>query len=185
MAILPTRRALPVDSLGIFGAGFWHRWCDDSCAMDGFYNRCVRGWRPEGPGPVYFVTWRLAQRQPGLAPAERQLVSQVLHHGDGDRFRLLAFVVMDDHVHVLVQPRTVPLDRLVHSWKSLTSHQFQQLHRRAAPVWQNGSLDRVVGTPEELRQKAEYIVGNPWKRWPFIKGYAWVWEVEDTAGVGR
>jgi hypothetical protein len=37
----------------------------------------------------------------------------------------------------------------------------------------------VVRNEEELREKAEYIVGNPWKRWPFVRSYPWVWEAGD------
>lgn len=115
-----------------------------------------------------------------LAPGERDLVCQVLRHGDGARCRLLAFVVMDNHVHVLVQPTSLTVDRLVRSWKSFTAHQLQRLHRRVGCVWREESFDRVVCNEEELRQKAEYIAGNPWKRWPFIKGYRWVWEAQEA-----
>lgn len=142
-----------------------------------FYRRWFLHWREDSPGTVYFITWHLARGQKGLAPAERDLVCQVLRRGAGERHRLLAFVVMDDHVHVLVQPTNGPIDRLTHSWKSFTAHELQRLHRRAGPVWQEESVERVIRNEEELRQKAEYIIGNPWKRWPFIKGYAWVWEV--------
>ncbi|HSK08944.1 MAG TPA: transposase [Vicinamibacterales bacterium] len=133
----------------------------------------------KAPRVISFVTWRLAQGQHDLGPAERDVVSQVLRHGEDSRYRLFAFVVMDDHVHVLVEPVSAPLDRLVRSWKSSSAHQLQRLHRRTAPVWQTESFDRPITGGEDLRLQAEYIVGNPWKRWPFIRGYAWVWERGD------
>jgi REP element-mobilizing transposase RayT len=142
---------------------------------------------PWSTGPsrtVSFVTWRLAPGQDDLAAAERDIVSRVLRHGEDRRYRLFAFVVMDDHVHVLVQPVSTPLDRLVRSWKSSSAHQLQRLHRRPTPVWQTESFDRAVRGAEDLRQQAEYIVGNPWKRWPFIRGYAWVWDRGDSSDRG-
>lgn len=142
-------------------------------------HRWLPQWRRDVAGAVYFVTWRLAAGQRPLAPRERGVVSHALQHGNGAAHRLLAFVVMDDHVHVLVEPTGIPLERLTHSWKSFTTHQLQRLHRREGPVWETGSFDRVVRNDEELRQRAEYIVGNPWKRWPFVKSYPWVWEHGD------
>ncbi len=142
-----------------------------------FYHRWLPHWRRDMVGTVYFVTWRLAQGQRPLVAPERGVVARALRHRDGVHHHLLAFVVMDNHVHVLVEPLGVPLERLTHSWKSFTTHELQRLHRREGRVWQPESFDRAVRNDDELRQKAEYIVGNPWKRWPFVKNYPWVWEV--------
>jgi REP element-mobilizing transposase RayT len=144
-----------------------------------FYQRWLPHGRRDGRGTVYFVTWRLASGQRPLVAAERGIVSRAIHHRDGVLHHLLAFVVMDDHVHVLVEPLGVPLERLTHSWRSFTAHELQRLYRREGPIWQPESFDRIVRGEEELRQKAEYIVGNPWKRWPFVKSYPWVWEAGD------
>lgn len=140
------------------------------------YRGCLPPWRSDARGIVHFVTWRLASGQSPLASAERTVVRDSLRHGDGELHRLLAFVVMDDHVHVLLEPRSVPLERLIHSWKSFTAHQMQRLHGRKGRVWQEASFDRILRGDQELREKADYIVGNPWKRWPFLKAYPWVWE---------
>lgn len=141
-------------------------------------------WRGRSPGVVHFITWRLAAGQRPLTGAERAVVCQALRCRDGDRYRLIAYVAMDDHVHVLVQPTAVPVVRLVDSWKSFTAHQLQGLHGRRGPVWEEESSDRIVAGDEELRGKAEYIVGNPWKRWPFLKGYPWVWEAASPEKAG-
>jgi REP element-mobilizing transposase RayT len=149
------------------------------------YCRLLLRWRRVNSLTVHFVTWRLHSEQRPLAPAERTVVAAALRHGDGTSHRVIAFVVMDDHVHVLVQPKAVSLDRLTHSWRSFSAHELQCLHRREGAVWQQECDDRVVHGDEDLRQKTEYIVGNPWKRWPFIKGYPWVWEEERADGDKR
>jgi REP-associated tyrosine transposase len=54
-------------------------------------------------------------------------------------------------------------------------------HRSLAPpltsglVWQDESFDRIVRNEGELEQKFNYILGNPWKRWPSLDRYPWVW----------
>jgi len=127
------------------------------------------------PGSIYFVTWRLAKAQPPLHSEERTLVVDAVRHFDGQRYDLLAYVVMDDHVHVLVYPHPdYPLSQLLHSWKSYTARRLQRPRQRVVPVWQDEYFDRIVRDESDLIEKAEYILGNPVKRWPEIQQYAWV-----------
>ncbi len=147
--------------------------------MPALFPRWLGGDR-HGDSPTFFVTWRLRTPQRVLAPAERDLVCGVLRHGDGERYALKAYVVMDDHVHVLVQITSLPIERLVHSWKSFSAHELQRLFRRAGNVWQEGATTAVIPGEEALRSRTDYVVGNPWKRWPFLKRYPWVWESEEA-----
>lgn len=134
---------------------------------------------------TYFVTWHLRIPHRKLSPAERGVICSALRHGDGDRYVLRAYVVMDDHVHVLVEANRLPIDRVVYSWKSFTAHELQRRFGRLGSIWQEGDLVVRVATAEVLRSSTEYLVGNPWKRWPFLTGYPWVWEADDDAGHRR
>jgi len=124
---------------------------------------------------MYFVTWRLAKHQPGLSFQERTVVMAVIKHFEGSRYALPAFVVMDDHVHVMVMPlEGLELHRIVHSWKSYSATRLATGQARTAPVWQREYFDRIVRDDEEFRQKAQYMLGNPWKKWPDMEDYPWV-----------
>jgi REP element-mobilizing transposase RayT len=149
--------------------------------MPALLSRWLGPERERPSTPAFFVTWRLGRAQPVLTPPERDLVCSVLRHGHGERYTLVAYVVMDNHVHVLVRATGPPIDRLLHSWQSLTTHELQRVSRRSGRVWQEGAVTTVLRTEDALRVKTEYVVGNPWKRWPFLKRYPWVWEAgEDT-----
>ncbi|MFC1834553.1 transposase [Thermodesulfobacteriota bacterium] len=138
------------------------------------YRRKLPHWRLEGR--VYFVTWRLAKTQPCLHPEERTLVADAITHFDGQRYELLAYVVMDDLVHVLAFPyANHSLDKILHSWKSFSAKVIRRIGERTVPVWQDEYFDRIVRDEAELIQKAGYIVGNPVRRWPEIEDYPWVW----------
>lgn len=51
-----------------------------------------------------------------------QLVQQTLLHFDSVRYRLLAWVVMPNHIHVLTELLPgYPLNGVIHSWKSFTA----------------------------------------------------------------
>jgi REP element-mobilizing transposase RayT len=117
------------------------------------YRRKLPHWRIEGS--VYFVTWRLAQLQPPLTPSERTVVVHAMKYFENQRYQLPAYVVMDDHVHVLVMPiHENRLRRIVHSWKSFTASRLTQEYGRRAPVWQREYFDRIVRDDDELMEKA-------------------------------
>jgi REP element-mobilizing transposase RayT len=137
------------------------------------YRRRLPHWRAEGA--TYFVTWRLSPGQAPLAPEERDLVVRSIRHFEGQRYQLDAYVVMDNHAHVLVQPGpSDTLEEIVHSWKSFSAHQLRIAGRPTSPVWQKESFDRIIRNRREFREKMRYIVGNPWKRWPELGAYSWV-----------
>lgn len=126
-------------------------------------------------GCTYFATWRLSRSQQGLQPDERSLVSKVMKHFDGMRYRLFAYVVMDDHVHVLTTPlEGLSLQGIIHSWKSYSANRLQRDFGRCGRIWQHRYTDRIIRDERELTEKARYILNNPVKRWPEIEEYEWV-----------
>ncbi len=70
-------------------------------------------------------------------------------------------------------PRLTPILR-----KSFTARERQREHQRFGRVLQDESFDRSVRDNEEFAQKLDYIVGNPWKRWPELGDYPWVWPLD-------
>jgi putative transposase len=136
------------------------------------YRRRLPHWRLNHA--TYFVTWRLHPKQPVLKPAERDFVVSVLSHFDKSRDILFAYVVMDDHVHVIVEPASeIQLQTIVQSWKSFSANRLQRQHGRIGAVWQDEYFDRIIRDEAEFWEKAQYIVNNPLKRWPEVENYQW------------
>jgi REP-associated tyrosine transposase len=137
------------------------------------YRRFLPHWRMEGA--IYFVTWRLNPGQHPLTAGERTRVATALQHFNGERYTLFAYVVMDDHVHLVVEPlHGVRLERLVHSWKSYTAARMQRGDRKGR-VWQREYFDRIIRDDTEFNAKVEYVLDNPYQRWPGIDHYPWTW----------
>jgi carbamoylphosphate synthase large subunit/REP element-mobilizing transposase RayT len=91
-----------------------------------------------------------------------EIVVDALRHFDRDRYILDAFVVMPNHVHVLV--RLVggqTLADILHSWKSFSAKAINQLLGRTGRLWQEESYDRIVRDSVELSRYRDYIVCNP------------------------
>jgi REP element-mobilizing transposase RayT len=137
------------------------------------YRRKLPHWRQSEA--VYFVTWRLHLSQPELKPGECQLITTILNHFDGNRYELLAYVVMHDHIHVIVEPKNEHhLNAILHSWKSFSANRLKREYGRKGNIWQDEYFDRIIRDEEEFLEKAQYILNNPRKKWPEMTEYAWV-----------
>lgn len=93
-----------------------------------------------------------------------QIVVNALRHFDRARYVLDAFVVMPNHVHVLVQlAQDHALTDILHSWKSFSAKTINQLLGRTGRIWQEESYDRIVRDWNELLRYRDYILRNPEK----------------------
>jgi putative DNA methylase len=76
-------------------------------------------------------------------------------------YELHSFVVMPNHVHLLVTP-CVPVSRLTHSLKRFTAREANRiLHLTGNAFWQDESYDHLVRDNTELQRIARYIEWNP------------------------
>jgi REP element-mobilizing transposase RayT len=98
-------------------------------------------------------------------PEIATLVVACLHDGERrfDRYQLHSFVVMPNHVHLLVTPH-VPATKWLGPLKGFTAHEANRLlGLTGKPFWQNESHDHVVRSPEEFTRIRRYIENNPVK----------------------
>jgi REP element-mobilizing transposase RayT len=95
-------------------------------------------------------------------PEISQIVETALLHFDGQRYDLGRFVVMPNHVHVLVTPRGEhELSDILHSWKSFTANEINKAVGRRGRLWQDESFDRIVRDTDEFYKTEAYIADNP------------------------
>jgi putative transposase len=159
----------------------------------------------DSPETIQFVTFRLADSLPrsvieglqadanavqriddeldgGLGacwlrrPAIAALVQDALFHFDNERYRLLAWCLMPNHVHVVIETLgDHSLSDIVRSWKSFTSRRANVQLRRSGPFWHADYFDRYVRNEEHLARTIEYVEQNPVKAG--LSGVAtdWFW----------
>ena len=95
-------------------------------------------------------------------PDARKTVEDSLLHFDGVQYRIDSFVVMPNHVHVLVAPLGYHLlSDIVKAWKSYTGHMLVKSRSVVSPVWQKEYFDHIVRSPESLEKFRNYICANP------------------------
>jgi type I restriction enzyme R subunit len=92
------------------------------------------------------------------------VVARSLRHFDAQRYHLGDFVVMPNHVHVLVcLLGDTELESLCYSWKKFTAAEINRALGRKGRFWQEESFDHLVRSPEQFDHLRRYIADNPRK----------------------
>jgi REP-associated tyrosine transposase len=101
-----------------------------------------------------------------------KIVEKAWQHFDGERYNLIAYVVMPNHVHILIEAyKGFELGKIVKSWKSYSGKQINEHIRVAglktsAPsegngkLWQRGYWDRFIGDDKHYIRTMDYIKSN-------------------------
>jgi putative DNA methylase len=92
------------------------------------------------------------------------MVKGALLFNDSRHYRLHAWVIMPNHVHVLFQ--AIPpheLSTILGEWKSFTAHRINHLLKRKGPLWQEEYWDRYIRNAEHYQRTVDYIRNNPVK----------------------
>ncbi len=108
------------------------------------------------------------------SPAVAEIVADTLRHFDEDRYRLFAWCVMPNHVHVVA--RLFPgqtLATVLHSWKSFTAKRANLILGLHGAFWQREYYDHLLRNEEELERVVRYVADNPAKA--NLKDWKWVW----------
>ncbi len=106
-------------------------------------------------------------------PQCAEIVANALRHFDGDRYHLISYVVMPNHVHVILAPAVEhDLATILHSWKSFTAHSINKLLDRTGALWQPEYYDHLIRSEQDLANQIDYILQNPEKAglsdWPWV-----------------
>ena len=98
------------------------------------------------------------------APAAAALVENALLHFDGERYRLLAWCVMPNHVHVVFdQIEEFPLPDVVRSWKAYSAAHINRATGRRGALWARDYFDRFMRDETHLARTIDYVEINPVK----------------------
>jgi REP element-mobilizing transposase RayT len=93
-----------------------------------------------------------------------ELVEGALFHFNEQRYRLYAWVIMPNHVHVLFLPLNgCSMSKIVGSWKSFTSKKANQLFGRRGKFWKEDYYDRFIRDADHFHDIVTYIELNPVK----------------------
>lgn len=135
-------------------------------------------------GPLWLKDDRIAKE-----------VAESLHYRDGKVYRLDAYCIMANHVHVVFAPLAIQpageaqtnslryntLASIMQSLKGYTAWKANRLLERSGAFWHHESYDRSVRNTNEWQRIVTYVLNNPvkaglikdWKkwRWSYYRGF--------------
>ena len=114
-------------------------------------------------GRLYLLTTVTHQRKSLFNDFQHaRLVIHQLRQSDQEHAcRSLAWVLMPDHLHWLIELKGTTLGTLMRRFKSRSSLVLHQAGVEHDPVWQPGYQDRALRREESMVHFARYIVANP------------------------
>ena len=120
------------------------------------------------PGHAFVAHDRMLDRHPSgprwlQDPAIADLVARAILRGDSGRhfYHLCAWVVMPNHVHLLILPR-VPTPEITRWLKGSTARAANRIiGRTGLPFWQDESYDHYLRNSEQISRTMAYIEQNP------------------------
>jgi len=91
-----------------------------------------------------------------------KMVEQTLLYFDGDRYRLGDYVIMPNHVHLILMPiNQHRLSDIMHSWKSFSAQQINKQRGKKSALWMDESFDHMIRKESSLSKFQQYIRDNP------------------------
>jgi putative transposase len=150
--------------------------------------------RHYGRGDLHFVTFSCYRRRPllGTRRARDRFVQVLDEIRSRHAFRLIGYVVMPEHVHLLLsEPSKGTPSKALQVLKQKVSRAlrrkgkksipgqltlpFSQPRKEAAAFWQRRFYDFNVWSAKKLREKLEYMHANPVKRKLVVHPKDWPW----------
>jgi putative transposase len=111
----------------------------------------------------YVVTTVTLNREPIFKePKAADIVLESVLFGRRQQwYYLLSFVIMPDHMHLIIIPRDKNISQCMKSIKGFSARRVNSMFDRKGPIWQNGFYDYVLDGEEKVLSRMRYLEDNP------------------------
>lgn len=116
------------------------------------------------PGATYFVTPVTYRRKPILIENINLLYDSIKEAKEKSHFQISAWVVLPQHMHLIITPKNNDLDNIMRIIKLRFSYKYRlknKLYR--CTLWQRRYWDHIIRDQEDLNRHIDYIHYNPVK----------------------
>jgi len=102
-------------------------------------------------------------------------VEEKLRESDGKSYRLQAWAVMPNHLHLVVDVWATPLSKLLNLWKGASARAANLALNRGGKFWEREYFDTLIRDGEHLKRAIRYTENNPVKAGLVAERKAWRW----------
>ena len=131
---------------------------------DSARRRKLETWLDRGHGECWLRRRDLAE-----------LVERILLETDGHDCGMQAWIVMPNHVHLVVEVWDVPLTKLIGGWKGRSSRLANARSGRNGKFWQEDYYDTLIRDEAHLKHAIRYTEQNPVKAFLAKTAGEWPW----------
>jgi len=131
---------------------------------DSAKRRKLEAWLDRGHGECWLRRQNVAE-----------LIETVFLETDGHDYRMQAWIIMPNHVHLVVDVWDVPLVTLINGWKGKSSREANKLLGRSGKFWQEDYYDTLIRDEQHLKRAIRYTEQNPVKAFLAIAAREWPW----------
>ena len=111
-------------------------------------------------GSIIFITTRLGEKGRLFIESETNIVEEtILDLASEKEVMLYAYVIMPDHIHLLIRPTNHGISKTMQLIKGRASRKINK-----GSFWQKGFFDFAILTEKKFREKFNYIHYNPVKK---------------------
>ena len=146
------------------------------------HQRDLRKGRQSREGCWYAITKCVSRREQVLTRATPQgfpaavVMRSIQHLEDAGAWGWTGYVIMPDHVHLVVKLASGDLSIAINQFGKFTARQINSMLGRRGAFWQHGYYEHRLRSEEALWAHVSYLLENPvraglvkhWEDWPFI-----------------
>lgn len=134
-------------------------------------SRLLRYYRP---GEIYFVACITHQRIRHLEDRADTLIECLRHAQEIDKFHLVAYVVLPDHFHAIMEPRSSDLSLIMQRIKLSFSRKLRY-NNPIGPIWQKRFWDHAIRDERDFENHFHYVHFNPLHHSLVASPFDWRW----------
>jgi len=114
----------------------------------------------------YAATTVTANREPIFEEKQAAdiLLEAILFGKRQKWYYLLSFVIMPDHMHVIIIPKEKNISEGMKSIKGFPARKVNSILSRRGSIWQSGFYDYILDSEEKLLTRIRYIEDNPLRK---------------------
>lgn len=125
-------------------------------------------------GNIYFLTHVTYNRQNILINHFNLLWESINRYQQKANFELIAWVVLPDHIHMIIDPKENNLSTLMKKIKlSFSMKCLKEQNLKSGKVWQNRFWDHIIRDQNDMNRHIDYIHYNPVKHQVINSPFEW------------
>ena len=125
-------------------------------------------------GDIVFITIVTYNRNRIIIENIELLRNAILSIQNKSQFEVIAYIYLDDHIHLLIDSKENDLIKIIQSLKMSFGTQYRiKNEMKSGRVWQNRYWDHIIRDHIDMNNHIDYIYYNPVKHGLVKSPFAW------------